>query len=295
MNITLKTNAGNTPKLPEAPAAQRPGGQIPGTSQPAPSVGMPPPGAKQLTAYYADNFMRTLLPPGPAACTNEVNDQLNAMQEAQLKEQGWVRSTPMIVQNRPDNCGPAVVSMLVRSKGGGKGRTDAELMREFGTRHKTDGVGTTAAQLSEMLAENGISVTKGASHFDQAAADEALRRGCKLVALVDSNLIQPGGDQKTGNAHWVVIDGMDKEGRYLVKDPARGTSSYVDAKQLALAMTAGWAAGDSGGMLILENMPAARGGAALGPQRADPADALGDAPGTGSNASSSYGRESSAA
>jgi hypothetical protein len=170
--------------------------------------------------------------------------------------------------------------------------SDKQLIKDLGAVYSTR-EGTTPKQLSKMLTHEGIKVKQGTSKLDKGALDGTLITGGKAVAMVDSNKIAPGGEAKpAGKAHWVVIDGMDDQGRYMVKDPGNASSYFVKPETLAKAVDSTRKTNQSGGMLLVENARTPAPAAALVEEATKKAEVLGDKPGTGSN-TGRFGRESS--
>jgi hypothetical protein len=220
---------------------------------------------------------------------NAGHEQRNLLARENLQKGGWKSVAPVLQQTSGTNCGAAAAAMLVRAKGDKKGVSDAQLVNQLDARYSTQ-EGTTPRQLSKMLATEGIKVKQGTAQFDKGALDGTLTTGGKAVAMVDSNKLVPGGDAKpAGKAHWVVIDGMDDRGHYMVKDPGNASSYFVRAETLAKAVDSTRRTNQSGGMLLVENAPPPATEVAKGTKKAD---ALGQKPGTGSN-TSRFGRESS--
>lgn len=202
----------------------------------------------------------------------------NLMRKAQ--ESRWAQLTPMLRQGELDNCGPAVATMLAFSKGVPPGTDAAKMMKAFENQYRTNGRGTTATQLTDMLQQTGLSVTRGMRWFHEPSIDAALKRGGKVALLVDSNAISLGGGKRPNNsAHWVVVDGKNRRGWYQVKNPATGNGYYVPPDHLKKAVVRGREAHQSGGVLIVENIPNAR-----STRNPDDVQLLGDKPGIGSNA-----------
>ena len=224
---------------------------------------------------------------------NAANEQRNLLSQDNLQKGGWKSIAPVIQQTSETDCGAAAAAMLTRAKGGRKGLSDKQLVKDLSTRFSSQ-EGTTPKQLSTMLASQGIKVKKGTSELNKGALDRTLNTGGKAVAMVDSNKIVPGGDGKpAGKAHWVVIDGMDDKGRYMVKDPSKASSYFVKADTLAKAVESTRETNQAGGMLLVENTRAeAPNKQALAEEGMKKAEVLGDTPGTGSN-TRRFGRESS--
>ncbi|MFY0564841.1 cysteine peptidase family C39 domain-containing protein [Archangium lansingense] len=223
---------------------------------------------------------------------NSVNETRNVVADDQLEKGKWGSSTPVLQQTEDANCGAATVAMLTKAKGGKEAVSDAQLMDELDSRFATK-EGTTPKQLSDMLAHEGMAVKRGDSKLDKGALDGALKNGGKAVAMVDSNEISTKGNAKeAGKAHWVVIDGMDDKGRYMVKDPGNGSSYFVKPEELNKAMDSGRSQHQAGGMLIVENAQDTAPESVLAQESGKNVEALGTTPGGGSK-SSRFGRESS--
>ncbi len=228
------------------------------------------------------------------ALANSVNETNNVTADEALEKGKWSSSTPVLQQTEDANCGAAAVAMLSKSKGGKEAVADEQLMGELSSRFATK-EGTTPKQLAHMLANEGIAVKRGATHLDKDALDGALQNGGKAVAMVDSNEITApvrGGAKEPGKAHWVVIDGMDDQGRYMVKDPGTASSYFVKADELNKAIDSGRNQHQAGGMLIVENAQDAAPAPVLAEEATRNAEALGNTPGGGSMAWR-FGRESS--
>ncbi|MCP3102479.1 hypothetical protein LZ198_26755 [Myxococcus sp. K15C18031901] len=200
----------------------------------------------------------------------------------------------VIQQTKDANCGSAVATMLGKSKGttSKDSAQDSQTMDALESRF-TDGNGTTAHELSNMVAHEGAQVTQSSSTFDRTMMDQALARDGKAAVLVDSNKVDPNAkDSGTGRAHWVTVEGKSEDGSYKVKDPGTGKSLSLSAGELEDAVGTSWREHQGGGMLVVEQAQgtteaerAEKGGHLIG--------ALGTTEGGGSRAKSNFGRESS--
>jgi hypothetical protein len=223
---------------------------------------------------------------------NAANEQRNRLSQHNRQQGGWKSIAPVLQQTSETDCGAAAAAMLLRAKGGKEGVSDKQLIKDLGSVYSTQ-EGTTPKQLSKMLAHEGIQVKQGTSQLDKGALDGTLASGGKAVAMVDSNKIVPGGEAKpAGKAHWVVIDGMDDKGQYMVKDPSNASSYFVKPETLAKAVDSTRETNQAGGMLLVENARTPAPAAALVAEATKKAEALGDKPGTGAN-TRRFGRESS--
>ncbi len=270
MNVTSKFAI--PPQLPPTQERTAPAKPAPTASAQAPVT---PKASRQ------DSFQTATPAPRPPA---------DASFDAQVKQGGWSQFTPVFRQSQQDNCGPAVAAMLVSSLGQAGDKTPEQLMNGFEAQY-TNGAGTTPEQMGQMLAGQGVEVTRGAAKLDRDALDAALRAGHKVVALVDSNLISPKHPQAPGSAHWVVIDGMDGKNSYRIKDPGRGTGYWIQLPRLTHAMNSGWSSYGGGGMLVVRATNQNASEQALAQENSKHSGTLGDEPGIGSN-SASLGRES---
>ncbi|WP_404369424.1 hypothetical protein ACIHQR_06610 [Corallococcus coralloides] len=219
-------------------------------------------------------------------------EQVPSLTDAKSPDaKGWAQPTPVLRQTDDINCGATAAAMLVRASGGGQGQTDAQLVQSLQAGY-SDSKGTTPKQMSDMLAGQGFEVTRGASNFDRDALNAALDSGKKALALVDSNLIQPGasGTTPAGSAHWVEIDGKDAQGQYRIHDPATGSIHDVSLQHLTQAMNSGWDSFQGGGMLIVN--PKGGDTSTLAASNVNHATPLGDSSGIGSKNNSFGSRES---
>lgn len=249
----------------------------------SPKVGAPPASQQQAR----DSFKSVV-----NGAINATNEQRNLLSQHNRQQGGWKSIAPVLQQTSETDCGAAAAAMLLRAKGGKEGVSDEQLVKDLGSVYSTR-EGTTPKQLSKMLAHEGIKVKQGTSQLDKGALDGTLSTGGKAVAMVDSNKIVPGGEAKpAGKAHWVVIDGMDDKGQYMVKDPSNASSYFVKADTLANAVSSTRQTNQAGGMLLVENVRTPAPAGALVAEATKKAEALGDKPGTGSN-TRRFGRESS--
>ncbi len=194
--------------------------------------------------------------PSPSdALAGPAVDGFNPASTQATQQQAWATqsgasSQGVLKQMMLDDCGPAAVLMAAGFKGSGVAAAQrmADLQSKF-----TDGGGTNAEQLSQMLAHEGVAVKQAAFKYDQHTVDQSLSNGGKMLAMVDSNQLTPGANkQESGSPHWVVIDGKDSQGNYTVKDPATGSAYNVDFNALSNAVDHGWWNHQGGGMLLVE-------------------------------------------
>ncbi|NVJ26231.1 MULTISPECIES: hypothetical protein [Myxococcus] len=207
---------------------------------------------------------------------------------------GWDKDASVLEQTKDSNCGSAVAMMLGKSHGTEtQGATTKEAAMDALESRFTDGGGTTAHELSNMIAHEGAQVTQSATSFDRGMMDEALKRDGKAAVLVDSNKVDPTAkDAGKGRAHWVTVDGKDDQGKYKVKDPGTGKTVSLEAGELEDAVGTSWREHQSGGMLVVEKAEGTT-EAQRAEQGGQKAAALGNTEGGGSRSKANFARESS--
>jgi predicted double-glycine peptidase len=167
----------------------------------------------------------------------------------------WKREAPVIRQTTGYNCGSAVVAMLTRAAGsyGEKHLSDKELIQRVGQGYqRTDGVHVD--DMAKMMNDAGLVVDSAALPKSEDVGGymrERLLDGQKLVAFVDGNSLA-GFQGEKASAHWVLVDGIDSNGRFIVKDPALGKAISVDAQSMAASLDRAKRETGSAGFLAVE-------------------------------------------
>lgn len=145
----------------------------------------------------------------------------------------WAQASALVKQLGQYDCGPATVAMLVRAQGGGQGLSDAALLKEVAGKLKKDKGPDTEKQstrprdMVKMLNENGMQAVGVGTNASKV--DEHLALGRKLIVQVNTpGLFTP--------KHWVLVDGKDAKGNYVVKDP-NGTTYTQTKAQLDKSMS----------------------------------------------------------
>ncbi|WNG13277.1 hypothetical protein [Cystobacter fuscus] len=210
---------------------------------------------------------------------NARNSQNSVVALEQKDAGGWNSEAPVLQQEGNSDCGETVATMF---KGAKEGREKVEgergqgIINDFKTRF-TKGDGTTPAEMADMLTSEGLEVKHSSKGLERGAMDEALRNGDKAAVMLDSK-ISGSPDDVSGSPHWVLIDGMDNQGRYLVKDPSNGSSYYAKPEDLANAINTSQSKSQSGGVLIVGNPDVPTD---LANKNRENAETLGNTPGTG--------------
>jgi hypothetical protein len=161
--------------------------------------------------------------------------------------------------NGPFNCGPAVVAMLARQFGKAGHLNDAQLVSELGKGLVTRD-GTSPEGIAQMMERADVPLggkALGAGYTDAQVKDNLLK-GQKMIAQVRSS----NPDNNKDAAHYVLVEGMTKDGNYVISDPLAKGPYVVSPRLLKDAVLN---APPDGGMLI---------------PVANPADAKTAAPGT---------------
>jgi len=146
--------------------------------------------------------------------------------------------------NGPFNCGPAVVAMAARGLGKLDHLNDAQLVQQLGQGVVT-AEGTSPEGIAQMMARANVPLggeALGAGYTD-ADVKNHLRQGNKLIAQVRSS--NPKSQQDS--AHYVLVEGMTRNGNYVISDPLANGPYVVTPKQLKEAVLK---APPDGGMLI---------------------------------------------
>jgi hypothetical protein len=142
------------------------------------------------------------------------------------------------------NCGPAVVAMLARASGRMGHLNDAQLIQQLGKGLVTR-QGTSPEGITRMLERADVPLAGKAlgAGYNDADLKEHLLKGHKLIAQVRSSNPQSQKD----SAHYVVIEGMTRDGDYLISDPLSNKPYTVSPRKLKEAVLK---APPDGGMLI---------------------------------------------
>lgn len=173
---------------------------------------------------------------------------------------GW-KPIPQINQLHPQgadhdyvngayNCAPAVVAMLARGYGRQSDLSDADLIESLGDDIVTKD-GTDADGVARMLARVDIPPAGEAlgANYKDSELKQQLNQGHMVIAQVRTS--DPKGDQDS--AHYVLVQGMTKDGNYIVSDPLANKPYVATAQQLKEAVLK---APPDGGMLIPVASPA---------------------------------------
>ncbi len=134
--------------------------------------------------------------------------------------------------NGPANCGPTSMAMVARAMGYGQGMTDAQLINHLGQKGGTSGNGTNVNGIVQMAQAMG---KQGQIRGPGANVDwirEQLQQGKQVVANGDYYAMPPHRNDAKTSGHYVLVYGMDAQGRFLVHDPADQNVKSVSAQEL---------------------------------------------------------------
>ncbi|MBN1203619.1 MAG: hypothetical protein JXB05_01675 [Myxococcaceae bacterium] len=177
----------------------------------------------------------TKLEPGKGEKPQQLTPHVN-----QLKPRGADEN----YVNGAFNCAPAVVAMLARAKGDKSNMTDAELITDLGAGIVTKD-GTTPEGVARMLGRADVDIVGNAlaGQYDEAAVKEHLQDGNKLIAQIGL----PGENGAPDSSHYVLVQGMNRDGNYVISDPLASGPRVVTPEQLREAVTR---APPDGGLLL---------------------------------------------
>ncbi len=135
--------------------------------------------------------------------------------------------------NGSANCGPTSVAMIARAFGYRKDLSDAKLINHLGKIGHTTGAGTGVNGISAMGQAMGLRAqVKGpGAHVDWIRSE--LRAGRMVVANGDYHAMAPHKNNAKTSGHYVLVYGLDDNGRFLVHDPADRRVQSVSATELA--------------------------------------------------------------
>jgi hypothetical protein len=199
-----------------------------------------------------------LQPNQPNAFTSTGSSNVQSQIDTAARSRDWKKTAPLMQQTTLDNCGPAAVAMLARSAGsyGEQHLGDEELIRRIGSGY-LNRAGPGGVQVNDMgfmmnnagLVIDSASAPKGAEV--EGYVKDRLLSGQKMLALLDGHMLQ--GTQGAGaSPHWVVIDGVDSNGQFVVKDPALGKALSVNGATLRASLESGERATGASGLLAVE-------------------------------------------
>lgn len=169
----------------------------------------------------------------------------------------WVGRVPEINQlgpagndgnywNGSSNCGPASLAMVARAVGWGGHLTDSQLVMEMFSRAGTTGDGTGVQAMASAAQSIGLNAQIGwnTTNVDQIAAD--LRAGKMVIANGDFYALgTPDRSNNRDSGHYVVIEGLDEGGNFIVNEPWGGQQYHVSPAQLRQYL-AEWPGGSAG-------------------------------------------------
>ena len=122
--------------------------------------------------------------------------------------------------------------------------------------------GTTPNEMAVLLGEQSQRVVRGFDNYDAGYLNDAINKGQKALALVDSNALGPEGkNAPPGPLHWITIDKVDQKGTasnpdddvFTVSDPATGTKYSLSEQQLKGATEKAREQTGTGGVLVVEH------------------------------------------
>lgn len=159
--------------------------------------------------------------------------------------QTWVGRVPEINQNNPvgndgnywngsSNCGPASLAMIARAVGYRGDLDDADLVMNLYRLANTDGDnGTGVPNMEAALQKMGLQTETSwhSANVDKMAAQ--LEAGNMIVANGDFYALGvPGRANSSDAGHYIVVEGMDGNGNFIINEPWDGRQYSVSRGQM---------------------------------------------------------------
>jgi len=120
--------------------------------------------------------------------------------------------------NAAENCGPAVMAMVAREHGLGKGMTDADLISSLGKVGQTGANGTTGNGMIAMADQMNLKATAEPG-ANSAWVMSQLQQGKDVVANGDYWALPQHADANQTSPHYILLTGVDRNGNITVEDP----------------------------------------------------------------------------
>lgn len=134
-------------------------------------------------------------------------------------------------KNGEENCGPAVMAMIAREHGMGKGVDDADLISQLGKVGQTDATGTSGNGLVAMADQLGLK-SDAKQGADSNWVVSQLQQGKDVIANGDFFALPQHGDANQTSPHFILLTGVDASGNITVKDPADPAVKTITKDQL---------------------------------------------------------------
>lgn len=131
------------------------------------------------------------------------------------------------------NCGPTSMAMVARAIGYGQDMTDARLINHLGEIGHTTSNGTGVNGIAVMARAMGLPAETRGPGPNVGWIVEQLRAGRFVVANGDYFAMKPHEDPGRTSGHYVLLTGIDDDGRILVRDPADSRVHSVSETELA--------------------------------------------------------------
>jgi peptidoglycan hydrolase-like protein with peptidoglycan-binding domain len=194
-------------------------------------------GAAEISQTLAEKFRASAeyaqLPPGPWQKVPYVNQYNPAG-----RENGYT--------NGPSNCGPTSMAMLARAFGYRPDLADAQLINHLGKIGGTTVDGSSWNGIVAMADAMGKSATTHSGKDPEVInwVKAQLGSGKAVVANGNFYAMQPHATSEKSSGHYVLVTGMDKQGNFLVEDPAdRNVHSVSPANLQEFFRTHSWGGG----------------------------------------------------
>lgn len=181
--------------------------------------------------------------PGPAPAPSPAPEPAQEPAPEPPRAPGKLGTAPFISQYSPagkehgytnggSNCGPTSMAMVARAIGYREDLCDAKLINHLGGIGKTTANGTNVNGIAVMARTMGLSAETRGPGANVPWIVEALRAGKMVVANGDYFAMKPHENPDKSSGHYVLLTGIDSNGRILVRDPADQRVSSVSEGEL---------------------------------------------------------------
>ncbi|HYV48133.1 MAG TPA: papain-like cysteine protease family protein [Myxococcaceae bacterium] len=133
--------------------------------------------------------------------------------------------------NASQNCGPAVMAMIAREHGLGKGMDDADLISSLGKVGQTNANGTTGNGLIAMADQMNLKSTAEPGANSSWVMSQ-LQQGKDVVSNGDYWALPQHADANQTSPHYILLTGIDQNGNITVEDPMDPNVRSLTAAQL---------------------------------------------------------------
>jgi peptidase C39-like protein len=216
-------------------------GQVGAQGEDGNNQGQPVPSVGGTTGLSLDQLLSLVGQSTPTAPTAPKATPNPALPDITGAANGQAKPLPYINQYNPvgkdasytngaENCGPAILAMIAKSRGQTGGLADAQLVNQVGRTAGTTGAGTTGNGMIAGLQALGMQ-TAAAPGADMNFINSQLAQGHEVISNGDFYSVPTHADPNLTAGHYIAVTGVNN-GVYTVVDPADPTIHSMTAQQL---------------------------------------------------------------